>query len=270
MEKSWHDAIIKVLSDPENVDGLHYSEISEKIFLNNYYETSGATPSITVNARISESIKKDKHTPYKRIGKGRFTINPSYDKKTSKILSITEPEKLEKKDSIADSIINSFGMYWKRDLIIWRPSEVKILGKQSVGAKPVNFHQQRGIYILYDYHAVVYVGRVIDRPMGKRLYEHTIDRLNSRWNRFSWFGHYDVTEDGKLREELPSKKSLASLTVSLEAILIEALEPPQNRRRGDAFTEKEYIQETDPELKDLEIKKTLGFIEQKLYEQKNH
>ncbi len=246
MEKTWHDAIVRVLKDPENKDGLHYSEITEKIFLNDYYKTSGATPAQTVNAKITASIKHDNPSPYIRVGRGRFSINKRYDEIISgkppkdKAEHTTKKENVEDEtDSIAEpnddepeSIINSFGMYWKRDLIIWRPSQIKVLGKQSVGAKSVNFYQQRGIYILYDYHKVVYVGRVIDRPMGKRLYEHTIDRLNSRWNRFSWFGHYDVTEDGKLHEILPSKNSLLSLTVSLESILIEALEPPQNRRRG--------------------------------------
>ena len=49
-------------------------------------------------------------------------------------------------------------------------------------------------------HTVVYVGRPINHPLGKRLYEHRLDRLSSRWKRFSWFGLLDVTEDGNLRE----------------------------------------------------------------------
>ena len=87
------------------------------------------------------------------------------------------------------------------------------------------------IYILYDHHTVVYVGRAIERPLGKRLYEHTVDRLGSRWNRFSWFGFLDVTQKGNLRET-PFNSSLAALVATLEALLIEALEPPQNRKRG--------------------------------------
>lgn len=46
--------------------------------------------------------------------------------------------------------------------------------------------------------------------------------------------------------------------------LIEALEPPQNRKRGDDFSVIEYIQDVDPELKEREIKNTLRAIEQKL------
>jgi hypothetical protein len=57
---------------------------------------------------------------------------------------------------------------------------------------------------------------------------------------------------------------LASLVGTLEALLIEALEPPQNRRRGDDFSAIEYIQDIDPELKEREIQNTLRSIEQKM------
>jgi len=46
--------------------------------------------------------------------------------------------------------------------------------------------------------------------------------------------------------------------------LIETLEPPQNRRRGDDFTAIEYIQDIDPELREQELQRTLRSIEQKL------
>ena len=99
--------------------------------------------------------------------------------------------------------------------------------------------------------------------MGRRLYEHTIDRLGSRWNRFSWFGLLDVTDDGKL-VEVPIKVTLPSIIATLEALLIEALEPPQNRKRGDDFSVMEYIQDIDPEIKERELQNTLRAIEQKL------
>lgn len=34
----------------------------------------------------------------------------------------------------------------------------------------------------------------------------------------------------------------------MEALLIEALEPPQNRKRGDEFRAIEYLQFEDPEI----------------------
>ena len=98
---------------------------------------------------------------------------------------------------------------------------------------------------------------------GRRLFEHTVDRLGSRWNRFSWFDLLDVTQEGNLRD-VPVSASLAGLVTTLEALLIEALEPPQNRKRGDDFSAVEYIQAIDPELRDKEIQNTLRSIEQKM------
>ena len=80
---------------------------------------------------------------------------------------------------------------------------------------------------------------------------------------FSWFGLLDATDDGGLKET-PFSNSLSSIIASLEALLIEALEPPQNRKRGDDFSAIEYIQDIDPELREREIQSTLRSIEQKM------
>jgi hypothetical protein len=264
MSMSWRDAIVKVLNEAEGP--LHYSEISEQILSHGYYKTDGATPAATVNAQISSSIKHDgAKSPFLRVGKGTFTLRtkgnsqpfPTPPAKQSSREPIQEPEPDE-----LESIIRSFGMYWQRDLVVWK-NDPKMFGKQQALSKPVDFSKQKGIYILYDHHTVVYVGRATDRPLGRRLYEHTIDRLGSRWNRFSWFGLLDVTNEGSLRE-VPLKASLAVVVSTLEALLVEALEPPQNRKRGDDFYAIEYIQDVDPELREREIQNTLRTIEQKL------
>lgn len=266
MEKSWKEAIKKVLAE-SNIP-LHYTEISEQILSRGYYKTDGATPAATVNAQVAVSIKHDgEKSPFIRVGKGIFALKNS--PASSIIPALSQVSKLKKTEILAeldvelsDSIIHSFGMYWQRDLIVWR-NDPKMYGKQQALSKPVDFGKQKGIYILYDHHTVVYVGRSIDRPLGKRLFEHTVDRLGSRWNRFSWFGLLDVTQEGNLRETALNT-SLASLVATLEALLIEALEPPQNRKRGDDFSAIEYIQDIDPELKEREIQNTLRSIEQKM------
>lgn len=265
MEKSWKEAIKRVLS--EAAEPLHYTEICEHILARGYYATDGATPAATVNAQVSASIKHDgAQSPFVRVGKGIFALNPAMaapapapksKPKTGAITSVSEADV-----EASESIIHAFGMYWQRDLVVWR-NDPNMYGKQQAQAKAVDFGRQKGIYILYDHHTVVYVGRSIDRPLGKRLYEHTVDRLGSRWNRFSWFGLLDVTQEGDLRET-PLNTSLASLIATLEALLIETLEPPQNRKRGDDFSAIEYIQDIDPELKEREIQQTLRSIEQKL------
>ena len=264
MAISWRDAIVKVLA--EAGAPLHYSEISEQVLSRGYYKTDGATPAATVNAQISSSIKHEgEGSPFVRVGKGTFSLRCLSG--PAALLPAPPTAKAEQIPHEADieaseSIIQSFGMYWQRDLVVWK-SDPRMYGQQQALAKAVDFGRQKGIYILYDHHTVVYVGRSIDRPLGKRLYEHTIDRLGSRWNRFSWFGLLDVTNEGDLRE-VPLKASLAVLVATLEALLIEALEPPQNRKRGADFSAIEYIQDIDPELKEREIKNTLRAIEQKL------
>lgn len=262
LEKSWKEAIKRVLKESDVP--LHYTEISDHVLARGYYATDGATPAATVNAQLSSSVKHDgEKSPFIRVGKGIFALRGVA---ATAVALLHEPKAetpvVEADEESSDSIIHSFGMYWQRDLVVWR-SDLKMFGKQQALSKPVNFGKQKGIYILYDHHTVVYVGRAIDRPLGKRLHEHTVDRLGSRWNLFSWFGLLDVTQEGNLRES-PFNSSLAALVATLEALLIESLEPPQNRKRGDDFSAIEYIQDIDPELKEREIQNTLRSIEQKM------
>ena len=208
MSMSWKKAIERVLREAGRP--MHYSEISEQVLSRGYYKTDGATPDATVNAEISVSIRYggDKN-PFVRIGKGIYGLldqSMFVEDETSQLGHASSATMIEKPAAAAakepesdDSIIRCLGMYWQRDLVVWR-NEPKVYGKQQSLSKPVNFGGQRGIYILYDHHTVVYVGRSVDRPLGKRLFEHTSDRLGSRWTRFSWFGLMDVTDEGLLIE----------------------------------------------------------------------
>jgi hypothetical protein len=54
------------------------------------------------------------------------------------------------------------------------------------------------------------------------------------------------------------------LIPALEAILIEALEPRQNRKRGDDLAAVEYIQKGDPEIEKKRVKATLDAALNKL------
>ena len=146
-------------------------------------------------------------------------------------------------------------MFWSRQAIEW-VSNPRILGMQQIVAAPVDFSKQVGIYLLYDGREVIYVGRATERPLGKRLYEHTLDRLSSRWDRFSWFGVLPVSEDGVLGA-LQEAFQVSKLLPALEAILIEALEPRQNRKRGDDLSSVEYIQKVDPEIRKKMIKQAM-------------
>lgn len=127
---------------------------------------------------------------------------------------------------------------------------------QQIGATPVDFTRQLGIYLLYDGREVIYVGRTSERPLGRRLYEHTMDRMSARWDRFSWFGLLEVLESGSLGG-LPANYDSGKMIPAMEAILIEALEPRQNRKRGDALAAVEYLQTEDPAIKKKLVKDTL-------------
>ena len=136
----------------------------------------------SVNAQISASIKNDSaRSPFLRVGKGIYTLKSLPE---VAVIPLSKSDAKQKKAEtlaeldveLSESIIHSFGMYWQRDLIVWR-NDPKMYGKQQAASKLVDFGKQKGIYILYDHHTVVYVGRAIDRPLGKRIFEHTIDRL---------------------------------------------------------------------------------------------
>lgn len=252
-EQSWKTAIITILT--ESKEPLHYHDITERILTRGLKSTTGATPDATVNAQISASIKHDgTASPFLRVAKGTFTLRPNGEVAQ---LPVIEPEV-----ETSDDVIRAFGIHWQREHIVWR-RQPRLYGRQQVAAKSVDFGRQRGVYLLADHHTVIYVGRAVERPLGQRLYEHTLDRLSGRWNRFSWFGFSGVSDAGKLTEE-PITPTLASIVAAFEAILIETLEPPQNRRRGDDFTGVEYIQDIDPELREQELQTTLRSIEQKL------
>lgn len=137
------------------------------------------------------------------------------------------------------SVITSFGMFWDRDEVNWR-TKPELIGMQNKGADHVDFGDQRGVYFLYDFREVIYVGRATDQPLANRLSQHTDDRFKTRWNRFSWFGLRPVSPSGELGD-LPDSYDGHRIIPALEAILIEGLEPRQNKRRGDDFGS-EYIQ----------------------------
>jgi hypothetical protein len=62
-----------------------------------------------------------------------------------------------------------------------------------------------------------------------------------------------VNNDGSLRIADSCNISLDSLIVTMEALLIEGLEPPQNRKRGDEFRAIEFLQVEDPAINKSKI-----------------
>lgn len=251
-EMTWREAIDKILAS--SAEPLHYREITERIISERLRKTFGATPARSVRATIAISFKQGKKSPYLRIEKGVYTLR---SRSVVQQVDIVQEEAEEQYE-----IITSFGMFWRKEAVEWMATP-KLLGMQQIGATPVDFCKQLGIYLLYDGREVIYVGRSTERPLGRRLYEHTIDRLSARWDRFSWFGLLPVSDEGEIGV-LPQAYTATDLIPALEAILIEALEPRQNRKRGDDLAAVEYLQKLDPAIEKKRVKATLDTVLNKL------
>lgn len=245
-EMPWSVAVLTVMQELKGP--VHYKEIAEEIAKRKLRTSLGATPAQTVNATNFQANAKDANYGVVGVGKGFYQLK---DKVGTSDLPVAKAEQVVEAaapdSEVNVGLIRSFGIYWRAELVDWKSSP-KLLGAEQDGAAPVDFSEQRGVYILYDRNRVLYVGRVVDRGLGQRLYQHTKDRLTGRWDRFSWFGLRPVLDDASLGEigEVPLKADFVIAT--LEALLIEALEPAQNRRGGDQFAVYEYLQVTDPAI----------------------
>jgi hypothetical protein len=260
---TWHEAIIEVLKISGKA--MHYTDIAAEILQRGLRKNVGATPAATVGANIYSSIKSEKeNSPFLKTGNGEFILKEQSGSAVTSPTSASETldEIKELKEDVG--IIQALGMYWQRDLVEWQ-NNPQLLGRQlqkadsKTQADQVNFCDQRGVYLLHDWNEVIYVGRALERPLGKRLYEHTFDRLNGRWNRFSWFGLSQVKPDGTLIELEAEQITQKDIIITMEALLIEGLEPKQNRKRGDTdFKAIEYIQIEDPKIKERKKKEILA------------
>ncbi len=54
------------------------------------------------------------------------------------------------------------------------------------------------------------------------------------------------------------------LIVTMEALLIEGLEPPQDRRRGDDFRAVEFLQVEDPDIQKSQILSLIDELKKRL------
>lgn len=254
---SWRDAITSVLQ--ASAAAMHYTEIAEAIAEQQLRAEFGATPAATVNSIISTSLQNEgENSPFVRVDRGRYWMRAA--------AQLVAPQQVTATSEQADDtgLINAFGMYWARGNVYWAPSTPKILGQQQPESTPVDFCGEKGVYLLHDGRAVVYVGRTTEQPLGIRLRQHTTDRLNGRWDRFSWFGVYPAADNGALNTGASSAYDLSMLIVTMEALLIEGLEPPQNRKRGDDFRAVEFLQVEDPEIQKNNIVKLMDELKRKL------
>lgn len=251
-ELQWIEAIEKVIEDEGRP--LHYSDIAEMIVEKGYRSSVGARPSMTIQVMLCNHFKSNKDSTIVKVESGTYTLK----KFLNKYDEISGYEK-------ESYIIQSFGIQWSRNLVHWK-NNPDIYGTQSTGALPVNFAKQIGVYCLIDGRETIYVGQAFSQSIGERLFQHTKDRFSGRWDRFSWFGLYTVDENGDLEinQENSRSISLENMCHTLEAILIEGMEPRQNRKSGNKLSGIEYNQHQDPVIERKHFMKMLDEIKEKL------
>lgn len=250
-ELKWIEAIERVLK--EHSRPLHYTEIAEQILENGYRSSVGSTPATTVNAYISNDIRDfGNESIFIKVAMGTFTLRER---------SNTSKEKFKKSEISYTSIINSYGMFWHRNQVFWneRPD---LYGTQLETNSITNFKEQKGIYILYDGPNILYVGQAIEETIGEKLFGHTNDYLEGRWNRFSWFGIYEPDFEGTIFTVQESNReiSIQDIVETMQVLLIETLEPKQNRDSRTLLSGLEFKQVEDPDLKRKRIQQILSEI----------
>lgn len=254
-ELSWRDAIVQVLRD--SGEPMRVSDIAEAISVNGLKtESVGATPSATVAAAIVTSMQNEgPRSPFDRVSRGQYSLRELQGTG----VGTTAEQAAEEETSRSSRFINAFGMYWRRDKVDWARRQPALLGKEETNSAPIDFSGQKGVYLLFDGREAIYVGRATKDTLGERLATHTKDRLNTRWDRFSWFGVYPANDDGSLNTNAVIEPDTDTLIGTMEALLIEAVEPRQNRKAGDNLV-KECMQFEDPELQRKRLTQDFGKV----------
>lgn len=251
---TWREAIVEVLAP--SPEPMHIRQIATQVLERGLLTTAAGNPAAVVASRLTSSIKHDgADSPFERVGRGVFRMRRG----------TPNPPPARMPDESCD-LMTAFGVYWERDAVDWKAKphlygEYQTDGVSKSTMTRVDFAGQHGLYLLHDVREVVYVGRTTTGDLGKRLYDHTRDRLRGRWSRFSWFGFRPVSEDGKLGErvtKVPPDCGMDNLINTVEAIVIEALEPRQNRKSGDGITASEYRQVPDPAVEGKRLRDALA------------
>jgi hypothetical protein len=224
---------------------MHYARIAERIYELGLKIQPTATPANTVSATIVLSLNNEgEKSPFIRTARGYYSLRNVQQQ----VLINTQEELVETESSDATGVVNAFGMFWERSKVFWEMQQPRILGQQQAGS-PVDFAEQKGVYLLHDAQGVLYVGRTTEQNLAKRLNQHISDRLAGRWTSFSWFGVYPVEQNGMLKLNTDfSSIDINIIIATMEAVLIESLEPRQNRKRGDDFLPFEFLQLEDPKI----------------------
>lgn len=152
-------------------------------------------------------------------------------------------------------IIQCYGLFWREEDVYWNASKnARLMGvpARAKTATPTDFHEQVGIYVLYEGHQMIYVGQTGSgkRKLFSRLKAHTKDGLANRWDHFSWFGlRRPIAHGGLSTEKLRTSAGMNIALNHIEAVLIAAAEPALNKQGGRfGKNAKRFLQKRDERL----------------------
>ena len=126
-------------------------------------------------------------------------------------------------------------------LVSWSGGKKGLLlgAKEGAGFR-VNFAQQTGVYVLYQWPELRYVGRATSSLFDRLRIHH---RTRPHWDKFSWFGLRPIDTDGELGTPR-DQASVEEKAMAMEGFLLSVLKPPENMKGGDLLGD-EYFQVAD-------------------------
>ncbi len=138
-------------------------------------------------------------------------------------------------------LIATYGTFWNPDAVHWgargRANPARLIGTTWYRGREIEIDvfPGVGVYVLYKDYQVVYVGKAAAETstLGVRLRDHLTDRLEGRWDSFSFYLVNRVNQVEPRLANAPASRLVEpkETAETIEALLIDLANPPLNRRR---------------------------------------
>ncbi len=294
MIMKWKYAIMKVLYD--NPEPMHYGNVANEVITKSLRDKFGATPANTVNVllfkhkdvfeyvdsddcegwRLKQPIDTAEQAEMEKQFLQRMSILNDRLQSENGIIpqedfdsDESDDESLNDNDSQQaqkqTNFVTSRGYLWRRDSCQIKNGSLMLLGLQNTKDpnQYIDFTDQVGVYVLLKDFQPIYVGQALKQSLGVRLFQHTRDRFQFRWNRFSWYGIYNISEDKSLDKSTEQKYTTEALINGLEGVLIDVIEA-SNSKSGNGMSGTQYFQFMIEEISRLD-KVSVGRIVEEFY-----
>lgn len=195
----------------------------------------------TMQGSLHQEIKKGERSRIIKVDRGVFYLKGQEESDQVKGLSLNptiysktySPSENIDTDLYPDDLgpLRACGADFIRNNVDWE-GDKKIECLSSEGGRIVNLYDHVGVYILYLGSVPVYVGRSDKGCIGDRLRTHTTSEKCNSWDRFSIYSMGISRDIDNIPDQL-IKFSILNQIVTLEAVLIDVLNPKLNSKRGD-------------------------------------